>query len=198
MKTTRSLYLAVVFATAFISCSKDDDEKKEPNIIEGTYDFISMTAHTNSTLTQITATNTDKTVATSDYETINNSGTVTIDARNFAAKNMSYTVDTVAQGSFYTDDVLQLTTPMAFEVTIPGVNRVSAYKLVGTDSVYFEAGFINPPDINSSPATDQGAGARISWAGDTLLVHTIASFTYTSDDVTYDNQFSQVIKLKKK
>lgn len=125
-------FIAILFA----SCKKDD-EKKAAAGIQGTYKLKSLSAQTNST---ITGTDGEKEVATADYTSINNAGIVVIDASSFTSTGLSYEVNSTASASFYQDNQFVDSFSIPFNVVIPATNSTATYKLIGTDSIYFQGG----------------------------------------------------------
>lgn len=117
------------------SCSKDHTNPDAD--IKGTYKLKFLSAKTNSTLT---GTDGEKLVTVSDYTTINNSGTIVIDASLFSATGFSYEVNSTARYSFYQDNQFVDSFSAPFNVKIPSSNATSSYKLIGADSIYFQNG----------------------------------------------------------
>ena len=163
-----SFLLFAVFAIIFVSCSKDKTNT-DPSAIEGTYTLKFLSAKTNSTITDGDG---GKAVTTSQYTTINNSGTIVIDASKFNGTGLTYEIKATATTSYYQDNQFIDSSSMPFNATIPSTNSTAPYKLIGADSIYFENG-----SFASEIGTGQngGNGGRYTFTGKTLTIMQNAS-----------------------
>jgi hypothetical protein len=195
------LLLAAAVAAVFVSCGKDD-AKPDANAaaLMGTYDFVGMSSVGTSTL--IVLESNEKSVTYSAYKTKNNTGTVVVDASTFVSTNMAYSIDTVIKNEYWDEGVLEDSQELPYKVTAPAAGSTLTYKWVGTDSVHFDKGFITVSDDPSLNGPAQESGARISWSGDTLILHSAYSATVTGQQsgftVISTYNAVQETKLKKR
>lgn len=140
--------------------------------ITGTYKFISLQAKTSSTVQSISSSYNARTITTSEYTTINNSGTVTIDANRMISNNLSYSINSMAKSTLYENGVLIDTFSFPFQVTIPSVSGAGTYKRISSDSLYFDSGTVL---IGGSASTPQPAGAKIKFENGRLLIYSSTS-----------------------
>jgi hypothetical protein len=160
----RNSYLCLLVIITVIASCKKDDAKTSSASIEGTYSFKGLTAKTNST---ITGDDGEKVVTVTNYSTTNNMGTVVFDNSKVTNTGLSYSVNSIATGYFYEDNVLIDSTSYPFTVSIPATNSVSSYQLIGADSIYFPNG-----SISSGLAGGESipSGGRYTIAGNLLTI----------------------------
>ena len=130
---TASVATVIIFA----SCKKNNDKNSNNSGIQGTYKFMYITAKTNTTITDDEG---EKDVAISSYTTTGNQGTFTFNNTNLTATGVGYTVDTLAYDYTYQDNILQDSSSYPFSYTYPPTSSANAYKLIGSDSIYFPGG----------------------------------------------------------
>jgi len=201
MKFTK-LFLSTAIAAAFIACSKDETTPEGGNNsgeILGTYDFVGMNVTSKSTATDNSST--DKTITYSAYKSKENQGMVVFDASKVVSSNFAYTVDTTVKAEIYTEGEEMQTIEMPFMFKAPVSGSTAAYKMKGTDSIYFEKGFISLPD-NSGTAPTTPNTAKVAWAGDTLILRTAVAYTssQTVSGIIFTTVMTatQEVKLKKR
>jgi len=157
------------------SCKKDNSSNTATAGIQGTYTLKYVTANTSSTLT---GSDGEKSVTTSDYTTINNQGTLVFDKSNLTATGLSYSVDTQAKYYLYQDAQLIDSSSFPFTYTLPASNSVTAYKLIGADSIYFPQG-----SVGGTGSTPSGAiGGRYHLNGNLLTIIETGSKDSTFED----------------
>src|ERR1043166_956962 len=122
MRTTAKLLLFTL-AIAFTACQKEVDyatsttssgtggtsgngNTNSTSNIEGVYDFIGMSVHTESAITVSAQGSEVKAVTVSDYITKDNTGTVKITSDQFISTDLSYSIDTTVNVKTYLDNVL--------------------------------------------------------------------------------------------
>ena len=151
---------------AILTACKKDTSNANSTGIQGTYKFKYVTAKTNS----IAINDDEKGVTTSNYTTINNGGIIVFDNLNITSTGLTYEVDTIANYYEYegTDLVDSLTSPFTF--TLPPSNSVAAYKLIGTDSIYFPQGSATSGVGGSGTIQGGPNGGRYSWNGKLLTI----------------------------
>lgn len=198
---SHKLLLAAAVAAVMASCGKDD-AKPEGNAseIQGTYDFVGMSVAGISTVT-VPESN-EKTITYNAYKTKENVGSLVVDASKFVSTAMGYSIDTTVKSEYYDEGLLEDTYELPFKVTIPPAGSNATYKLVGTDSIHFDKGFITVPDDPNMGGATQESGARITWKGDTLVMRSVFSATTTrlQSGFTVITVFNSVqeVRLKKR
>jgi hypothetical protein len=170
MKRTYFLIAAIILFTA---CQKGiepfDGSNPSPteNALLGTWRFVSVTAHTESTQ-EYTESGTDyKTVGISDYTTTDSTGTITFDDSTVNSKDISYKVSSKIITYNYQNDVLIDTTQMPFSAALDSTSSSGKYELIGSDSIYFPEGFIYVSDVTTQ---SEPSGGRISINGNMLTI----------------------------
>jgi len=159
MKLLLPTSLLLLFATA---CKKDSGEK---SAVDGNWNFTSLSATTSSTeVVDYGGGDVEKTVTTSNYTTTDNKGTVAIGGGVMTAKGLSYTVSTDESYVYYVNDVQQDAGTLPFSFTLPPINSVTSFKLVGADSIYFPTGGF------SSMGTSGASGGKYALSGNTLTM----------------------------
>lgn len=210
MRTTKALLLAALSSFFIISCQKEVDYSSgngngnNSNII-GNYDFVGMTATTNSTVEATGAGLNEKSITTSYYITKNNIGTVTITADKFTSTGVGYDIDTTMHFKMYSDNILVLEDDLPFQATIPPTSGVSTYRKIGSDSLYFDGGMVTSGPVGGTgggSTASMPSGCKYSWSGDTLIMKTSIKVeqTQTVMGITMKttNSGTQIAKLKKK
>lgn len=178
MKTKHFLLLSFIsFAIVVASCKKDTSADNGNNQYAGTYDFVSMDASTVTSESYSDGGTNYYDIAYAGWHSKNNSGTVTIDSKNFTSSNLAYSIDTTINAYFYEDNVLQdsLEEPFAFDV--PPSSGSSSYKLVTSDSIYFTGGSVL---FNGATTSSAPSGAKLKWSGNILYLS--ASMSKDSTD----------------
>ena len=155
----RNLFLMLSSILLLLASCKKDDAKTAATGIEGTYKLQSLSAQTNST---IVGTDGEKEITTADYTSMNNAGTIVIDESNFKASGLSYEVNSTALASFYQDNQFVDSISEPFNVVIPPTNSTASYKLIGSDSIYFQNG--------SLASGIGGNGGRYTLSGNVLTI----------------------------
>jgi len=147
------------------------------NNIVGDYDFVGMTAHTTSIVSVTQLGQNLKTVTTSDYNTLNNSGTVKITANQVISTNNAYSIDTIMNSKTYIDNVLFDDSDFPFVVSSPPTSATSTYVRNSADSITM-TGPMGFPDPSGNTGTGT-VGSKLSWHGDTLYMKVATTFTQT-------------------
>jgi hypothetical protein len=168
----RNILLMLSAILIILSSCKKDDTKAEATGIQGTYKLKSVSAQTNST---VTGTDGEKEVTVADYTSINNAGTVVIGQTNFTATGLSYEVNSTARASFYQDNQFVDSFSMPFNVVIPATNSTAPYKLIGTDSIYFQNGSLTSAITADGSVQAGGNGGRYTLSGNLLTLKQNAS-----------------------
>jgi len=186
MKTATKLSILLTFIIFFTSCQKEVNQANNnatntggtgnSDDIVGDYDFVGLSAHTQSTVTVSELGQEIKTVTVSDYTSQNNAGTVKITSNQFISSGLGYSIDTTMNAKTYQDNVLFDDTDVPFVVTVPASNSTSPYSRITADSITVTGALGVAPDPSGSTPTGP-VGVKLSWSGDTLLMHVNTSFT---------------------
>lgn len=156
-------FLLVFIAIIFASCGKDKSNT-DLSGIQGTYKLKFLSAKTSSTVTDGDR---GKAVTVSQYTTINNSGTIVIDASKFNGTGLTYEIKATATTSYYEDNQFIDSSSTPFNSIIPPTNSSAPYKLIGADSIYFENGSF-ASDIGTGQ--NGGNGGKYTFSGKTLSI----------------------------
>jgi len=192
MRTTAKLLLFTL-AIAFTACQKEVDyatsttssgtggtsgngNTNSTSNIEGVYDFIGMSAHTESAITVSAQGSEVKAVTVSDYITKDNTGTVKITSDQFISTDLSYSIDTTVNVKTYLDNVLFDDSDVPYTGSVPLTSDSSPYVRNSTDSIT-ATGFLGVPSDPSGTIPTGPVGLKLSWSGDTLLMKVNTSFT---------------------
>ena len=191
------ILLVGIVSTFIISCKKDSDSPSA-TAINGTWTFISMTANTSSTVEATEGSETDKTITKSNYTTEDNSGTITFDASTMTTDKVSYSVNTIAKGYTYLNNVFVDSMEAPFNFVMPPSSSTITYKMVGTDSIYFDQGSVFMSGATQSTAP---GGGKIKMEGDILYLTQSGRQTIVQNvpgmTIKTDEGGTVVIKLKK-
>jgi hypothetical protein len=112
----------------------------------------------------------------SDYVTQNNTGTVKITSNQFISSGLGYSIDTTMNEKTYQDGVLFDDSDFPFVVSVPASGSTSPYTRINTDSITTTGALGVAADPSGTTPTGL-VGAKLSWSGDTLLMHVNTSFT---------------------
>ena len=217
MKTLSIKPLLLIFAiVAFLaSCQKEaslqDLNNPQPgggtggntNSIIGNWNFAGMTVITKTTITAGTGIDEEKIISSYGFNSQKNKGTITIDASKFTSAGIGYSVDTVVQTDLYLGGVLFDSFESDFMMDMPLSSGTAPYKAIGTDSLYFQNGFITiqTPDSSGAPIATTDAGYKISWLSDTLVLKSALSKTsnqiINGVNALVAQNISQTVKLKR-
>lgn len=169
--------------------------------IVGEYDFVGLSANTISTTTTTAAGIQQKSVTTSTYYSINNTGTMQVTANQIISNGVGYDVDTLMYVKNYAGGVFLGEFAMPFQVSNPPSNFSYPYVKNNADSITVNGPFGVPQGANGSIPTGQ-TGLRVSWAGDTLLLKISATVNQTIDmngvSAQLTGTVNGVTKLKKR
>jgi hypothetical protein len=169
----RKTFILAILTTSLIiySCKKEDSTTgNDTNPLKGSWKFLGMTAHTNATTSANYGGMYMSTVATSDYTSIQASGTVIFSDSIASSQGIGYSVTTNVLVASYEAGQLVDTTSQPVSFTAPPTSSASQYKIIGSDSVYFSAGALTAGTMPGGSATPvSAAGYKFHITGDTLL-----------------------------
>lgn len=156
------LFSVVILLTA---CKKDSPNSTSN--IEGTYNFKYISVKSNSTLIGSSG---DKAVTISEYSTTDNTGTVSFNGDVLTAQNVTYVVNTQAKVYVYDGSDLLDSSSYPFTYTIPPLNSVGQYKIVGADSIYFPQGGLRSTIGGTGSYQTMASGGHYSFSGNLLTI----------------------------
>ena len=209
LKKTKTLLLICAIGAFLVSCQKEsslqgDSVNNVNSAILGKWNFVGMTANFKSSITAGVGPAEEKIISSYGFVSQNNTGTVTIDTKNMTSAALGYSIDTVINTKFYLGGVLFDEIETDFEMDMPLSNGATKYKAIGTDSVYFESGFVTLDPSGGGTGTPTATiptGSRISWSNDTLVLKTIVSNSTIQNvngvSAKVTTNISQIVKLKK-
>lgn len=177
--------LIAITAIAFCSCQKELQERTtnppidpptdppvnvdSSNLIDsmkGDWNFIEINAETESSSEFSLAGSNRKTLASMDYITKNNHGTVIINDSVIHTIGIAYTVSSTIKTYTYIDGVLNDSNENRVNMVFPETESIAPYKVVGPDSIFFAKGGFT--DIAASRFKIKPAAAKVILQGNTL------------------------------
>ncbi len=201
-----SLYLPLMLAMVLFSCAEESIEP-EPvtpaSGLTGEYDFVSVSIDAITTSENSQDGLTMKTVSKVVYTSKNNRGTYSFDGKNVIGTDVAYSVDTTLKTLFYTGDPDPIEVDMPFIVDLPPYSSAGTYRVIGTDSLFFEGGFISGPVSAGSPQmASPPSGGKFYFTGDilTLTARVDHSKTVTEMGMTVytSTHGNTTVKLRKR
>lgn len=184
MKLKNLTPILVVIVLAATSCKKEGSENSN-SLLSGNWKFVSANGSTKVTNSVIFGSDVLKTEAISNFVTSNPKGTYNMTATQISGNGIGYDFTGTSTTKIYENNVLQNEVTMPMNGTISPINTTSSYKLIGTDSLYFET---------KVPGTANAGGCKFKLEGNKLtLLMTINTKTLTDINgatVTADNIFN--------
>ncbi|MBI2730389.1 MAG: hypothetical protein HYX40_06520 [Sphingobacteriales bacterium] len=176
--------LFFIVVSAMIACQKEASSEiienaNNGNKLTGTWKFGSLSASTRVEESASDSTDTEKIISTSDYTSANNKGTVAFTTTDFTGTAISYDINGIVKAEDYINNVLEDTFSMPFNFSLPPTNSNGKYKLVGTDSLYFQGGFIT---IGLDSMDSKPVGFKYTLSGNKLTMKGKYINAYTEDD----------------
>jgi len=151
-----SLLTCLVALLTIVSCKKSSSPPNTGGLV-GNWKFIYIKANTTASITVSGITN----VTVANYTTQNNAGTATFTTDSLALKGLAYSINTTATAYQYQGTTLIGSTTVPFTASLPATNEPVAYKVIGSDSLYFPGG---------GPVPGSGSGGRFTIKSDTLNI----------------------------
>jgi hypothetical protein len=211
MKNKFGFIAALALAVTFVSCQKElsiDTLGSAPGggtgggnnaSLIGTWKMLDLTANTESDVEVSDGISVERALTVTDYKTMNNKGTITFDATKMTSSGLGYDINDTAFSYLYSDGVLIDSIDFPFQFSIPSSSGQTNYKVVGSDSLYFESGSFSVP--GTDPQASQASGARYRIDGDilTMTSSSVSSDTESSQGVTTKtrNKLTAVIRMQK-
>jgi hypothetical protein len=169
MSNKFTLFVTASVILVFSSCKKDSSGPPPVNTITGNYIFVSASADLTSTTQVSSGGVTLKTVSISKYTTIDNGGTLRITADTIYATGLTYSVDTTFLGYEYMNNQLIDSFSFPLTVTLSPTDEEVKYRLITSDSIYFDNGSLFSVSGGGSTATQPG-GEKYVLNGNTLTL----------------------------
>lgn len=167
-----TLVAAAIILILIASCSKSKSGPSTQGPLGGNWNFVSLHMQTQATI-QATipgpaGPETDKTVTNSNYTTIKNAGVIVFTADSMVATGLTYTIADSLYAYNYINGIFTDSSHSPFTGGFPPINNSSAYKLIGTDSLYFPGGG-SLAGLSGSQAT-VASGAKFVINGNTMTI----------------------------
>jgi hypothetical protein len=165
----------------------------------GTWKFLELSAKTEADVRVSDGVDTERALTRSEYTTKNNKGTVSFDGSKMISSGVGYDIDATAMTYLFSNGVLIDSLDFPFTFSIPSSSGETKYKVIGSDSLYFESGFFTVPGTN--PQASQASGAKYKIEGNIMTMTTASSNSVTQTQqgitTTQNNKITGVIKLQK-
>jgi hypothetical protein len=168
----------IIMSVLIVSCQKEAIfDPNNPNgggttsgqSIIGNWKFIEFKAKTKSTgIANDPFLGNIKTITISDYTTVDNAGTLNIEASKLTATDLTYSVNSIAKVYMYEDNVLVDSVDFPFQTTMPPSTSTSTYKRVGTDSLYLNSGLFTNSSTGANTQT-LGGGVKLKFDGNKMI-----------------------------
>lgn len=154
----RKFTLLLFFAPLLIvlSCKKSSPAATSNPLI-GNWNFLYIKANASSTGSAAGLTY----VTTASFTTVNNAGKATFTNTSMELTGVTYSINTTATTAVYQGTTLVTTQSQPFTQAIPATSDTAAYRVIGTDSIYFP---------NGSPVPGATNGGRFAIHSDTLSI----------------------------
>jgi len=190
-------FTTMMMSVFFMSCKKESSQPSNGDII-GTWNFASMEADGTVSQEYTDGFGTTKTINTYDFVTEDNKGTVTFDGSTITSSNLSYSVDYVVSAKTYQDGVLIGSATLPVNTSYPASSSTATYKMVGTDSIYFEGGSMFMGGVTTEIIP---SGAKLAFEGNTLYMTQFVNQTKIQNifglPVTTATNLKVIVKLQK-
>ena len=135
----------------------------------GTWKLLSMRGITSQTIEFNDGFDDVKTVAVSDYTSINNEGTVKFDGSTMTGSGLAYSIDDSGTVYLYTNGSLDDSLEFPIQAIIPPTNSTATYKKIGTDSIFVQSGVFT--SVGSGGATQSSSGGyKLAFDGDKMTM----------------------------
>ena len=204
MQNIKHALLVLISSALLFSCKKEMSVEqftgggsKSTGLI-GNWAFINMDAKTKSTVELSDGVDVAKTVSLTDYVTINNAGSLKIDAVNIVSKDLTYTINSVVRATLYENGVLIDTFSIPVFLTVPPSSATTTYTLSGADSIYMPGTLLT---IGNGTVQSKPSGAKYTIVGDiltmTLAGKEVITQTLPGGTQTTRNEVNAIITYKR-
>ncbi len=154
-----TLVLSVIVLVA-TSCKKEGSENSS-SLLSGNWKFVSANGATTISNSVDIGGDVLKTEAISNFISSNPKGTYNMTATQITGNGIGYDFTGTSTTKIYENNVLQNQVTMPMNGTISPINTSSTYKLIGTDSLYFET---------KVPGTANSGGCKFKLEGTKLTL----------------------------
>lgn len=144
--------------------------------ILGTYDFAGLELNMKSSTIYDFFGEESKTITITNYQTINNKGTVIIKEKELEAKSVSYDIETFVRIESYLNGVFEDSASMPFVYAQPVINTTGPYR-ADKDSMYVKS-FLTSPLLSDTLLISNEKGMKMKWSGDTLILSSPINVSY--------------------
>lgn len=216
LQNVKQFFLLLFTGVSLVACQKEVNFQNEGsqgngngngtnNInIKGDWTFTGANAKTYAAITITEGTETLKSITTSDYDTQENTGSLTITDKQFIFTGIGHKVSDIAHSVTYYNGDLFDETDMPFEAVTPPTDNTSPYVRNTNDSVTLTTslGMLPDPSGGLTPTPAGPLGMKISISGDvlTLVMKTAFSNTITQAGIPafFDAKLESIMKFKRK
>lgn len=172
---------ALTCITMLTACQKEKstDSSVISGKIQGTYQFVSIEANTES-IRQVSAGHlTEKTVTLAHYISRDNKGRVDFSVSNLSCQGVAYTINTTTKNYSYQNGTVVDSIEMDMNFTLPPSTSIVPYTIVGSDSIHFASGTLMFGGIASAQPM-VASGAKLRFDGKKLYLTSRIQHTETS------------------
>ena len=184
MKILKSVTVLTLTVFLFTSCTKEESidtggvgPSGSGTGIQGTWKLISISGTTGASTVENDAGVEMKAEILLRFASQNPVGVYNITSSLFKGVGVGYDYNGMLFMREYENNVLQFEDSTDMNLNIPPSNAETKYKLIGSDSIYFEAGgIVTPTAPGSTPGTTSGTGCKYKLEGNRLTFIMKASF----------------------
>jgi hypothetical protein len=201
LKKVISFLLIGFFLLAAIACRRSSPVAPDPRLA-GTWNFISLTAHTQNVTEQTEPGSDGKIVSVADYTTIDNTGTVAFSADVITYQGLSYNAPGIFKVTQYENGQFVDSLYPNYTYYLNTISTSANYRAIHMDSLYFPSGGYVSSVLQNIPPQSLPTGSTYTLQGDTLSIFTIVhtDSTVVSGIVTlrqtHDGTTTMLLKKK--
>ncbi len=188
MKLKNLTPILAVIILAATSCKKEKSETPSP--IAGNWKLVSIAGNSSVTSAYTFGSDNIKTETFTDFTSSNPKGQYKITSNTFNAEGIGYDYTGSVTVKDYENDVLQSEDTSPTGSTIPPTNGTSQYKLIGSDSIYFENNALG----NSTPAPG-GCKYKLEGTKLSLFINSSSTATASQGGFSVTNKTATVVTV---
>lgn len=163
----KKLLVTGLFSLVILLAACKKDSPNSTSNIEGTYNLKYISVKSNST---VIGSSGDKAVTISEYSTTDNTGTISFSEGVLSTQDVTYVVNTQAKVYVYDGSDLLDSLSFPFNYTIPPLNSVLQYKIIGADSIYLTQGGLTSTIGGTGSYQTMASGGHYSFSGNLLTI----------------------------
>jgi hypothetical protein len=182
---TPILALIILAAT---SCKKEKSEAPSP--IAGNWKLVSIGGNSSVTSSYTFGSDNIKTETFTTFASSNPKGQYKITSNAFNAEGIGYDYTGSVTVKDYENDVLQSEDTAPINSTIPPTNGTSTYKLIGSDSIYFENNA-----LGTSTSAPGGCKYKLEGTQLSLYINSSSTATASQGGFTVTNKTGAVVTV---